>query len=210
MHGYSLGEEIASAGTHALGAIACFSAGIVLIVLTALDGDRLRVIAASVFSATAVLLFIASTLYHAITHPRAKRWLKVLDHIAIYLLIAGTYTPFALVGLSGTWGWSLFGVVWGLAAAGVVFKLFFAGRFKLLSTLIYIAMGWLALIAYRPMVERIDHAVIVWLFIGGASYTLGTLFYLAKRYRYTHAVWHLFVLGGAVAHFVATYQLLLG
>ena len=210
MSTYSLREEIANAGTHGLGLVAGFAAGIVLIVLTALTGHTLSIVAASVFTATVVLLFLASTLYHAIPHPTAKARLKVLDHAAIYLLIAGTYTPFTLVGLGGTWGWSLFGVVWGLAVVGVGFKLFFTGRFKLASTLIYIAMGWLALVALDPMVERLSPTVLTWLFVGGAFYTLGTLFYLAKRLPYAHAVWHLFVLGGCVSHFVATYALLLG
>lgn len=210
MNTYPLREEIANAGTHGLGLVAGFAAGIVLIVLTALSGHTLSIVAASVFTATVVLLFLASTLYHAIPHPTAKARLKVLDHSAIYLLIAGTYTPFTLVGLGGTWGWSLFGVVWGLAVVGVGFKLFFTGRFKLASTLVYIAMGWLALVALDPMVERLSPTVLTWLFIGGACYTLGTLFYLAKRMPYAHAIWHLFVLGGCVSHFVATYALLLG
>lgn len=210
MHGHSLREEIANASTHGLGLVAGFAAGIVLIVLTVLTGHTLSIVAASVFTATVVLLFLASTLYHAIPHPIAKARLKVLDHSAIYLLIAGTYTPFTLVGLGGAWGWSLFGVVWGLAVVGIGFKLFFTGRFKLASTLVYIAMGWLALVAIDPMVERLSATVITWLFVGGACYTLGTLFYLARRMPYAHAVWHLFVLGGCVSHFVATYALLLG
>jgi hemolysin III len=210
MHTYSPREEILNAGTHGLGLAAGLAAGIVLIVLTALTGHALSIVAASVFTATVVLLFLASTLYHAIPHPTAKARLKVLDHAAIYLLIAGTYTPFTLVGLGGTWGWSLFGVVWGLAVVGVGFKLFFTGRFRLASTLVYIAMGWLALVAIEPMVERLSPVVLTWLFVGGACYTVGTLFYLAKRLPYAHAVWHLFVLGGCVSHFVAAYALLLG
>jgi hemolysin III len=209
MDSYSLREEIANAGTHGLGLVAGFAAGIVLIVLTALTGDTLSIITASVFAATVVLLFLASTLYHAIPHPAAKARLKVLDHAAIYLLIAGTYTPFTLVGLGGAWGWSMFGVVWGLAVVGVGFKLFFTGRFKLASTLVYIAMGWLALVAIEPMLDRLSPLVLTWLLIGGACYTLGTLFYLAKRLPYAHAIWHVFVLGGCISHFVATYALLL-
>lgn len=207
---YTLREEIANAGTHGVGLVAGFAAGVVLVVLTALTGSTLAIVSASVFAATVVLLFLASTLYHAIPHPVAKRRLAILDHAAIYLLIAGTYTPFTLVGLGGTWGWALFGVVWGLAVVGVGFKLFFTGRFKLASTLVYIAMGWLALVAIDPMLERLSPLVLTWLVIGGVSYTVGTLFYLARRLPYGHAIWHLFVLAGCVSHFVATYALLLG
>ncbi len=210
MSQYTLREEIANAGTHGLGLVAGFAAGVVLIVLTALTGKTLAIVTASVFTATVVLLFLASTLYHAIPHPVAKARLKVLDHAAIYLLIAGTYTPFTLVGLGGTWGWALFGVVWGLAVVGVGFKLFFTGRFRLASTLVYIAMGWLALVAINPMIDRLSPTVLTWLVVGGASYTFGTLFYLAKRLPYAHAIWHLFVLGGCISHFVAAYALLLG
>jgi hemolysin III len=142
------------------------------------------------------------TLYHASTAEATRRRLKVLDHAAIYLLIAGSYTPFTLAALGGAWGWSIFGIIWGLAAAGVVFKLFFTGRFKGVSTLIYIAMGWLIVIAIGPLVRALDAVTLSWLVAGGITYTVGTLFYMSKR-TYAHAVWHLFVLGGSVCHAVA-------
>jgi len=199
----SLGEEIASAVSHGVGALASVGAGAVLITYAALTGDVWAIVGASIFVASLVLLYTASTLYHAIPWDRAKAKLRVFDHCAIYILIAGTYTPFLLVPLRGSWGWSLFGVIWGLALAGVVFKLFFTGRFKLLTTLVYIAMGWLVVIAFRPLMTSIPPSTLVWLVAGGVSYTAGTIFYMSKKIPYTHAIWHLFVLGGSVCHFVA-------
>ena len=160
-------------------------------------------ISAIVFCTSMLLLYTASTLYHAIPHAAAKRRLKVFDHCAIYTLIAGTYTPFTLVALNGTVGWWLFGVVWSLAALGVTFKLFFCGRFKLFSTLVYIGMGWMAVFAVRPMLRTIPVAALAWLLAGGVAYTAGTLFYHNEKLRYSHAVWHLFVLAGSACHFVA-------
>lgn len=206
---YSRREEMLNAGSHAIGLIVSVVAGMILIMRTALGGDWLATVSASVFSATAVALFLSSTLYHAAHDPALKARLKIVDHSAIYLLIAGTYTPFALVGLKGTWGWSLFGVIWSLALAGISFKLFFTGRFKLVSTLLYIAMGWLALVAIVPMLERLALPVLAWLLAGGIAYTGGTLFYLNRRLPFAHSIWHLFVLAGCGSHFVATYLLLL-
>ncbi len=196
------GEELANALTHGLGAVIALGAGAVLITLTALWGDGWQLAGAVVFCVTLLLLYVASTLYHAIPHPGAKARLKVFDHCAIYLLIAGTYTPFTLIGLRGETGWKLFGTIWALAVAGVVFKLFYTGRFKLLSTLIYIAMGWLVLVAIGPLWRALDAWTLGWLFAGGVSYTLGTLAYLSRR-RYSHAIWHGFVIGGSVSHFIA-------
>ncbi len=179
----SVREEIASALTHGLGAVAALAGSAVLITLAAIYGDGWQLASAIVFGIALLLLYTASTLYHAIQHPVAKGRLKVFDHCAIYLLIAGTYTPFTLIGLRGPWGWGLFSAIWALAVFGVIFKLFYTGRFKLLSTAIYIAMGWL--------------------FAGGLSYTLGTYFYHRESIPYSHAIWHLFVIGGSVCHFVA-------
>ena len=154
-HHYSLREEIANAITHGIGVLASIIGGAVLITLAAVHGDAWQVVAASVFVTALVLLYTASTLYHAIPNPTAKRRLKVLDHCAIFLLIAGTYTPFTLIGLRGSWGWLLFGVIWSLAVAGIAFKLFFTGRFKRTSTLIYVAMGWLIILAIGPLVRSV-------------------------------------------------------
>ncbi|SDD15445.1 PAQR family membrane homeostasis protein TrhA [Aquimonas voraii] len=196
-------EELLNALTHGVGVFASAAAGAVLITLAALWGDAWQLGTAIVFVVTLSLLYIASTLYHAARHERLKQRLKVLDHCAIFLLIAGTYTPFTLLGLRDSWGWTLFGVIWVLAVLGVVFKLFFTGRFPRLSTMMYIAMGWLIVIAFGPMVEELSTATIAWLLAGGAAYTLGTLFYHRDSLPYAHAIWHLFVLAGSSFHFVA-------
>ena len=196
-------DEIASALTHGLGAVAALAGGAVLITLAALHGDAWQLGASIVFGVSLLLLYTASTLYHAIQHPVAKGRLKVFDHCVIYLLMAGTYTPFTLIGLRGTWGWGLFAAIWSLAIGGVVFKLFYTGRFKRLSTAIYIAMGWLIVVAIKPMLASLDAWTIGWLFAGGLFYTLGTYFYHRESIRFSHAIWHLFVIAGSVCHFVA-------
>lgn len=196
-------EELANALTHGLGAVAALAGGSVLITLAAVYGDGWQLAGAIVFGICLLLLYLASTLYHAIGHPAAKARLKVVDHCAIYLLIAGTYTPFTLIGLRGPWGWGLFIAIWTLALAGVVFKLLFTGRFKLLSTAIYVAMGWLVIVAIKPLLTALDDWTFGWLLAGGVCYTLGTVFYHRPGLRYSHAIWHLFVVAGSVCHFVA-------
>ena len=195
--------EIASALTHGLGATAALAGGAVLITLAAIHGDGWQLAGAIVFGITLLLLYTASTLYHAIQHPIAKGRLKVFDHCAIYLLIAGTYTPFTLIGLRGPWGWGLFAAIWTIALAGVVFKLFHTGRFPRLSTALYVAMGWLVVVAIKPMLASIDAWTLGWLLAGGVFYTLGTYFYHRESIPYAHAIWHLFVIAGSVCHFVA-------
>jgi hemolysin III len=202
-HLLDLRDELASALTHGLGAAVALAGGAVLITLAAIFGDGWQLAGAIVFGVALLLLYTASTLYHAIQHPIVKGRLKVFDHCAIYVLIAGTYTPFTLVGLRGLWGWGLFAAIWTLAVAGVVFKLFYTGRFKRLSTLVYVAMGWLVLVAARPMLSSLDGWTIGWLLAGGAFYTLGTYFYHRESIPYAHAIWHLFVIGGSVCHYVA-------
>lgn len=196
-------EEIVNALTHGLGATAALAGGAVLITLAAVHGDGWQLVGAIVFGVSLLLLYLASTLYHAIQHPTAKGRLKVFDHCAIYVLIAGTYTPFTLIGLRGPWGWGLFIAIWSLALAGVVFKLFFTGRFKRLSTLIYVAMGWLILVAIKPLLATLDAWTLGWLLAGGLFYTLGTIFYHRPSLPYSHAIWHLFVIGGSVCHYIA-------
>lgn len=200
-------DELANVLTHGVGLVAALTGAAVLIVLASLNGDVREVVGASVFGTTLITLYAASTLYHAASHagrsPKVRARLRVFDHAAIYLLIAGTYTPFLIAELRGGWGWSLFGVVWGLAVAGVGFKLVFAGRFRLVSTLLYVAMGWLALVAAGPMIRLLSPLTLAWLLAGGIAYTAGTPFYHATRIRYAHAIWHLFVLGGSVCHAVA-------
>ena len=202
-------EELANALTHGVGAAAALAAGAVLVTLAALRGDGWILAASIVFGVAMLLLYTASTLYHAVTHPVVKGRLKVFDHCAIYLLIAGTYTPFTLVGLRGPTGWWLFGAIWTLALAGVVFKLFYIGRFRRLSTFIYIAMGWLVVVAAKPMFHALDAATLGWLLAGGIAYTAGTVFYLRPHARWSHAIWHLFVIVGSLCHYVAVMRHLL-
>ena len=168
-----------------------------------LRGDAWQWASALAFSFALVLMHLASSLYHSAKRPDRKARLKVLDHCAIYLLIAGTYTPFTLLALRGKPGWILFAAVWTLAAIGVVFKLFSTGRFRMFSTLVYVAMGWLVLFAIEPVWAALDAWTLGWLFAGGVAYTLGTLFYLRRSWPYSHSVWHLFVIAGGVCHFIA-------
>ncbi|NZA28296.1 hemolysin III family protein [Luteimonas sp. SJ-92] len=203
-------EELASALTHGVGAAAALAGGAVLIALAALHGNAWQLGAAIVFGVSLLLLYTASTLYHAVTHPVLKGRLKVFDHCAIYLLIAGTYTPFTLIALRGPLGWSLFAAIWTLALAGVVFKLFYTGRFRRLSTLIYVAMGWLVLVAIRPVLTALDAWTFGWLLAGGIAYTLGTFFYHRESVPYSHAIWHLFCIAGSVCHYVAVMAEVIG
>lgn len=185
-----------------MGLVASVAGLCVLVYLGVVRGETLHVASAGVYGATLVALYAASTLYHAFRKPGIKRVLRVLDHCAIYLLIAGTYTPFVLVGIGGGWGWTLFGIVWCMAVAGIVFKVFFTGRFAVLSTAAYVAMGWLGVVALKPILESLSAGAILWLVAGGVLYTAGTLFY-HRRIPYSHALWHLFVLAGSACHFVA-------
>lgn len=200
-------QEVINGATHGAGVLAGVLGGSWLIVGAAVQRDVRLIIGVSVFVATLVLLYTASTLYHLAVASPTKARLKIMDHASIYLLIAGTYTPFMLAGLRGGWGWSLFGVVWGLAGAGIVFKLFFIGRFQRISTAIYVAMGWLVLIAAVPMMHTLTTVTLSWLVAGGVTYTAGVIFYHSKR-PYAHGVWHLFVLGGSICHAMAVATLM--
>jgi hemolysin III len=196
-------DELANALTHAAGVVASLIGGAVLITLATLSGSVYQIVGAAVFAASLVLLYSASTAYHIALGERAKHRLRIFDHCAIYVLIAGTYTPLTLTALRGPWGWTLFGVVWGLAVAGIIFKLFFIGRFPRVSTAIYIGMGWLVVVAAGPLVRTVDPVALAWLAGGGLAYTGGTVFYHSRRIPYAHAVWHLFVLTGSVCHAIA-------
>jgi hemolysin III len=196
------GEELANSLSHGLGFLAVLAA-FPLLVMNAIPRGAAAVVGASLFAASAALLYLTSTLYHAVPHPRAKHVFRTMDHGAIYLLIAGTYSPFTLGVLRGPWGWSLFGAIWGLAAIGVLMKSFGRLRPGRISTGLYLAMGWLIVVAAWPMWSLMPRAGIVWLTLGGLAYTAGVAFYAAKRVRYSHFVWHLFVLGGTSCHFVA-------
>jgi hemolysin III len=202
------GEEIANSITHGAGALLSIAGLVAMVVQSAIRGTAWHIVACSLYGTTLVLLYLASTLYHALPRGRAKRVFQILDHSAIYLLIAGTYTPFTLVTLRGGWGWALFGFVWGLAVLGIVFKSLFIGRLAVLSTVVYILMGWCALIAIRPLLQALPWNAFLWLLAGGLAYTLGVVFF-AGKYRYAHAIWHLFVLAGSACHFVAVWEYVL-
>ena len=196
-------SERANVATAAAGlAAAALGAG-VLVVAGVRQADGWRFAAALVFAASLVALHLASTLYHAASAPASRARLKLVDHCAIYLLIAGTYTPFTLVGLRGKLGWTLFVAIWSLAALGVLFKLLSKGRLRLLSTAIYVAMGWLVLVAIGPVMAALDAWTFGWLLAGGLAYTAGTLFYHRPAMPHSHAIWHLFVIAGGACHFVA-------
>lgn len=199
----NLGEEIANSITHGIGAGLSVAGLTLLVAFASIYGDVWRVVSFSIYGSTLILLYLASTLYHSFQNPRVKRVFKIIDHAAIYLLIAGTYTPILLVNMRGAWGWTLFVVIWGLTLAGIVLKIFFINRFKKLSTVIYVLMGWLCIVAIKEMIATIPPGGLAWLIAGGITYTLGVIFYVWHKLPYNHAIWHLFVLGGSICHFFA-------
>lgn len=201
----SVGEEIANASTHGLGAVLSVAAMVVLVVNAARNGDALHIVGVTVFGASLVLLYFMSTVYHALQQPRLKRVFQIVDHSCIYLLIAGSYTPFTLGPLRGGIGWSLFGITWALALAGILIKILARGRFRRFSVLFYLGLGWIVVVAIKPVVESLPASALAWLIAGGAMYSLGVVFYLWRLLPYNHAIWHVFVLGGSVCHFVAVF-----
>lgn len=199
----TLGEEIANSVSHGIGFVAAVAATPYLVAAALNRGTTASVVGVSVFAATMMLMYMTSTLYHAIPGPRAKKVFRILDHNAIYLLIAGTYTPILLGVLSGTWGWTLFGLVWGLALAGIILKSISGVKYHGIALAIYVAMGWIVVIAVKPLFEAMPTRGIIWLLAGGLFYTGGILFYRNERMPYAHAIWHLFVIAGTVCHFIA-------
>ena len=200
---YSLLEEIANSVTHGIGA-ALSIVGLVWLIVRAIHvGDAFSIVSVIIFGASLFLLYLASTLYHAIPCRGAKRVLRKFDHCAIYWLIAGTYTPFLLVSMRGTVGWALLGVVWGIACVGTAFKLFFIGRFDKISTAMYVAMGWIVLVAVKPAITHVPAGALVLMLIGGLAYTFGVFFYMNNRIPFNHAIWHCFVMAGSAVHFFA-------
>jgi hemolysin III len=199
---YHLGDILANAITHGIGA-ALAIAGAVYLIVASTRGTAWQIVSCSVFAATLVLVYICSTLYHSLVRTRARHVFHILDHSSIYLLIAGTYTPFCLVTLRGPLGWTIFGVEWALAIAGVVFKSFAVDRFEVASALVYLAQGWFIVVAVVPLVHSLGWHGLAWLGAGGLAYTLGIVFFALDRLRYFHALWHLFVLAGSVAHYFA-------
>lgn len=200
---YTCGEEIANGVTHGIGALLAIAGLAVMTAFAALHGDIWHIVACSVFGATLILLYTTSTLYHSIPIERAKGVLRMLDHSAIFLLIAGTYTPFTLVSLRGPWGWGLFAAIWTLAVGGIVLRLFLRGRLHGLVVALYVLMGWVIVVAIQPMIERVAPGGLLLLAAGGLAYTVGVVFYKWRSLRYHHAVWHGFVLLGSCLHFFA-------
>lgn len=199
----TFGEELANSITHGIAAALSVAALIVMVSYTVSTGDTYRIVGAVVFGVTMVVLYLASTLYHSLHWTTAHIALRKFDHCAIYLLIAGTYTPFTLVSLQGPVGWTMFGIIWALAVTGVIFKLFFIHRFEIMSVLIYVAMGWLAALAFKPTLEALQGGGMAWLVAGGLSYTVGVIFYAWRNLPYHHTVWHLFVMAGTFCHYWA-------
>jgi hemolysin III len=200
---YTLGEEIANSVTHGIAAALSVAGLTLLVVLSVLYGDVWRVISFSVYGSTLILLYMSSTLYHSFQHPRVKRIFRMIDHASIYLLIAGTYTPFLLVSMRGAWGWTLLVVIWGLALLGIGFETLFIDRFRKLSTLAYVLMGWLGVIAAKEMLVTVPPGGLILLAVGGVTYTAGVIFYVWRKLPYHHAIWHLFVIGGSICHYFA-------
>ncbi len=200
---YSLLEEIFNSIIHATGVLVSLAGLVLLIIFSSLYGTASHIVSCTVFGFTLVLLYTASTLYHSFRKPRIKHVFKIIDHSCIYVLIAGTYTPFMLITVRGVLGWTIFGIVWFLAVLGILFKTFFIHRFKILSTFAYILMGWLVIFAIKPIFQTLPGSAILWLVSGGLAYTGGTIFYAWKKLPFNHAIWHLFVLAGSICHFFA-------
>ena len=196
-------EEIANCVTHGVGLALSVVGMIALVALAYLYGGALHVVSSSVYGASLVILYLASTLYHSARTPRAKHVFQVVDHCCIYLLIAGTYTPFTLVTLRGGWGWTLFGLVWGLSLAGIIFRIIFGTRYKPVTIVSYVLLGWLCVIAVKPILATVPLGALAWIAAGGLAYTSGVVFFAAHRIPHNHAIWHVFVLAGSICHFIA-------
>ncbi len=196
-------DELANTITHGFGLVLATAGTVVLMVLASSHGTARHIVTCSIYSGTLVFMYAASTAYHSADGIRLKHVLRIIDHSAIYLLIAGTYTPFTLVTIRGGWGWTLFGLVWGLTVVGIVWKAIFIRRFAVVSGVIYVLMGWMVVIAAKPLLERVPPGAIEWLVAGGVAYTFGLIFFAGKRIPHHHAIWHVFVLVGSVCHYIA-------
>ena len=194
-------EEIANSITHGIGAALSIAGLSVLVSLASRYGDTVRVVSLGIYGATLILLYLSSTLYHSFSRGPVKHFFRFLDHSSIYLLIAGSYTPIVLVSLRGIWGWTIFAIVWIMAIGGIIAKIFITGKSGIISVVFYIAMGWIIVLAIKPILETVPLNLFIWLLIGGLSYTFGIIFYAMEKMPYNHAIWHLFVLRGSITHF---------
>lgn len=204
----SLGEEIFNSITHGIGTLLSIAALVVLVVFATIRGDAWHIVSFSIFGATLVLLYLASTLYHSFTKEKVKNLFARFDHSAIFLLIAGTYTPYVLTVLRGAFGWTIFGIIWGLAITGVVIRSIYLTRFRKLMVGIYLGMGWMFTIAIVPMIRNLSATSLIFLFLGGAFYSIGVIFYSWRNLKYGHGIWHLFVLAGSIMHFFSVLYIL--
>jgi hemolysin III len=198
-------EEKLNIITHAVGIALSIAALVLLVIFASFYGNVWHIVSFSIYGASLIALYTASTIYHSIQNPKWRYRFNIVDHSAIYILIAGTYTPFALVTLNGTVGWVLFGVTWGIAAVGIIFKIFFTGRFDIVSTIAYVAMGWIVIFAINPLMDNLPINGVFWLFLGGIFYTIGAIIYAIKRIKFNHAIFHIFVLLGSISHFFAVF-----
>lgn len=201
-------EEITNAITHGIGVGFAIAALVILVVYAARISDTWKIVSYSIYGATLITLFLSSTLYHAFPQPYVKRFFRILDHSSIFLLIAGTYTPITLGTMRGGWGWTMFGLIWGLTIVGICLKIFAMRKLKWVSTVIYLLIGWIMIIAIKPLLACVSTTFLIWILIGGAAYSLGVIFYVSRKMPYNHAIWHLFVLIGSICHFIAMFQLM--
>ncbi len=199
----SFAEEIANSITHGIGFGLSIFGLVMLLVLASSKGDVWRIVSFSIYGSSLVLLYAASTFYHSFQQKKVKSIFRIIDHSAIYILIAGTYTPFALVTLRGIWGWTILGIIWGLGLMGITYKIIFKTRYEILSTTFYLLMGWLAVVAFGPLLQRLPAGGVIWLIIGGLFYSLGVIFFAIRKIPFNHTIWHLFVLGGSISHYIA-------
>lgn len=200
-HVFSTGEEIANAITHGIGALLSIAGLVILIVYSSLHGTAWHVVSFTIFGVSMLLLYFSSTMVHALRPGKAKNLFEIFDHSSIYFFIAGTYTPITFIVIGGKLGWTMFGIIWGLAIGGTIFKVFFVKKFLFTSTILYVLMGWLVVMGWNQIVSTMSTAGVFWLVLGGILYTLGAVFYVWRGFKYHHMVWHLFVLGGSTAHF---------
>jgi len=202
---YSPAEERVNISSHAVGLLLSIAAFVLLVIHASRNGDVWHIVSFSIFGASLIILFAASTIYHGTSDPDSRARLRVIDHASIYILIAGTYTPFTLVTLNGSTGWTIFAITWGMALSGIVLKLFFTGRYELVSTFMYVFMGWIIVFAISPLIDNLSSEGLSWLVAGGIAYTVGAILYGIKKIKFNHAIFHVFVLIGAFCHFVAVY-----
>jgi hemolysin III len=202
---YSPIEEKININSHAIGFILSLAASVLLVTHASLHGNVWHIVSFSIFGASLIILYVASTCYHSAQKPKLRSRLRIIDHASIYVLIAGTYTPFTLVTLKGSIGWVIFGITWGLALTGIILKLFFTGRYKFISTLMYVFMGWVIIFAIKPLINNLPLEGLLWLVAGGMAYTIGAILYSIKKIKFNHAIFHIFVFIGSFSHFVAVF-----